>query len=257
MAAYGTQAPLVAASAGNHGAGLAWASRATGHPATIVIPDSTPDVKRALLNELGARVIIGGPDYDTAETHAVRLSQDGYRFVSAYNDTAVIAGQSTMLVELQEQLPNTNQLTVVIPVGGGGLLAGSTLVAATETHCVGVETHQSTAISAAVQRGQHTPVVVGQSLADGLAGNIEPSSVTPAIIAASSAELLTVTEQHIREAIAWVARHAGLICEGSAATTIAAYLSGQVQTAPTTTLVFALTGRNITPTTFQKVCESC
>lgn len=249
----GVRRRLVAASAGNHGAGLAWAARRLGGNATVVIPESTPAVKQATLAQLGAEVIVGGPDYDAAEAHALELAASGAVFVSAYNDTAVIAGQSTIVAEIQDQLPDADQLTVVVPVGGGGLLAGSVLAAGASTRCVGVESAASQAFSAAVQAGRHQPVMVGETIADGLAGNIAPDSMPPAVVAGAGVPLLAVSEAQIQHAVAWAARNLGLICEGSAVTPLAAYLAGMLPGDMSGDVVLVLTGRNIDEEVFTSI----
>lgn len=237
---------VVTASAGNHALGVAWASRMLDIPATIVVAETAAPVKIAKLRDLGADLILHGASYDEAEAHAIGLAAEGGHFLSAYNDTGVIAGQSTMLDEILAQLPDDGRaVTLIVPVGGGGLLAGIALRAAEmagrEIRLVGVEAEQSRAVSASVAAGRTIEVPIGETLADGLAGNVEPGSVTVDIIRDHDIELIAVTESEIREAIRALAFDHGVIAEGSAATAYAALgrvsREGQV--------VALVTGRNI------------
>lgn len=237
---------IVTASAGNHALGVAWASRQLGIPATIVVAETAAPVKIAKLRALGADLVLHGDSYDAAEAYGIELAADGGHFLSAYNDTHVVAGQSTVLDEALAQIPDDGQpMTLVVPVGGGGLLAGIALraaeIATRDIRLVGVETEQSQAVSAGVKAGRTIEVPVGATLADGLSGNVEPGSVTVDIIREIGADLITVTENEIREAIRSLAFDHGIIAEGASGTAYAAMRrirrEGHV--------VVLITGRNI------------
>lgn len=238
---------IVAASAGNHGLGLAWAAATFRREATIVLPDSAPKVKRAALEVSGARVVSGGPTYDSAEDHALTLASSGGTYISAYNNTDVIAGQATVMSEISQQLESPHTATVAVPVGGGGLAAGVALAANNETQIVGVETEPSRAVSTSISASCHQVVDVGDTVADGLAGNIEPTSVTPAILADKNVPVLAAAEEDIKKAVVWLAKNTGLIAEGSAVTPLAAWLNNQLPppNEAGSDLVFVVTGRNI------------
>jgi len=138
-------------------------------------------------------------------------------------------------------------MTVVVPLGGGGLLAGSILAsrqASPEIRLYGVEAARSMAVSTAVARGEIVTVEVGETLADGLAGNMEPGAMTPGIIA-GQADLVSVSEESIVDAIRYLQAKAGLVVEGSGAVGLAALRDGLIETRGTTVLL--LTGRNIAP----------
>jgi threonine dehydratase len=238
------QTRAVTASAGNHGLGVAWAAGRLGVPATIVIPITASAAKRAALRRYPVQVAEYGDGYDAAERHALDVASAGGVYVSPYNDPDVIAGQSTIGCELDEQLP-AGPLTVVCPVGGGGLCAGLALWAGTrpDTTLVGVEAAGSLAVSTSVRAGRVTDVEVGPTLADGLAGNLEPGSITPSVIAAGGVHLVAVTEEQLVRGIRHAALEIGLTLEGAGAAPLAALLSGLVPPAARTVLV--LTGRNI------------
>jgi threonine dehydratase len=234
---------FVTASAGNHGLGVAFAARTFGAAATIVVPENASAAKVEALRRLGADLVQYGQSYDEAELHALALAGGRTVFVSAYNDPEVIAGQATCTAEIREQVPGG--LTLLVPVGGGGLLAGTVLAAGPDIRIVGVETGASQAVSTATRAGHLVPVTVSPTLADGLAGNLEPGSITPAMAAPRVESFATVTEAEIAAAIRFLATRCGLVVEGAGAVGVAALLAGRI--APTGRVVAMLTGRNIAP----------
>jgi threonine dehydratase len=240
MGALETGEPAVTASAGNHGLGMAYAAARTGHDLTVVVAETASPAKIAAIEAHLVRLVRHGTRFDHAEQHALSLPG---RYVSAYNDPHVIAGQATIGYELDNQVPGP--LTVVAPLGGGGLLAGLSLWARKrgDVRVMGVESSVSRAVSAAVHAGRIEPVEIGESIADGLIGNLEPGSVTPDIVR-NRAELTAVTDAEIRAAMRWLFTQHGLVVEGSGACGIAAVLAGKVEIAGR--LVAVLTGRNIT-----------
>ena len=128
----------------------------------------------------------------------------GHALRSPYNDPDVIAGQATVARELASQVPDLG--TVVVPCGGGGLLSGVILaLAETGVRIVGVESEASPSMSAAVAAGAIVPIHVEPTVADGLAGNLEPGAVTVGIVASHHVEVLTVSEADIRSAMAFSA----------------------------------------------------
>jgi len=237
-------AGVVAASAGNHGLGVAYGATRLGIPATVVVPRTASAAKVAALAEFAVDLVQHGEDYDAAEAYAISIAGDGRAFISPYNDPNVIAGQATIGRELSDQL--TPPFTVVAPIGGGGLVAGLSLWATTQAgvRVVGVEAVASRAVSAAVTRGSIAPVPIADTLADGLAGNLEPGSITPEIIAKYTQALTAVTEAEIRDGMRFLAADHGLVVEGSGAVAIAALLAGKVE-AQGRRIVVVVTGRNI------------
>jgi threonine dehydratase len=235
--------PVVTASAGNHGLGVAFASLALGRSATVVVATTASPAKVDQLRRLGVDLVETGTSYDDAEAHALGLAAEGARFLSGYNDAAVIAGQGTIGLELDDQL--TGPLTVVCGVGGGGLASGLGLWASgrPDVRVVGVEAEASTAVSAALAAGHQVPVSVGDTLADGMAGNIEPGSVTVDLVARYVDELVTVSEAEIRSAIRYLAGERGYVAEGAGAVPVAALRAGKV--AVHGRPVAVVSGRNI------------
>jgi threonine dehydratase len=240
---------IVTASAGNHGLGIAWAAARLGVQATVVVPETASPVKIEALRSYPVTLVLQGQNYDAAEAHALSLAQDGTQFVSAYNDPQVMAGQGSIIAELSAQLDGS--FTALVPVGGGGLVSGIALAARlsiADIRVIGVEAAASRAVSTAAGAGHIVQVEVGPTIADGLAGNLDPSTVSPAIIRATGTRILAADEQSLRRAMRTLAADAGIYAEGSAAAGLAAFLDGQ---APVDRpVVVIVTGRNITPASF-------
>ena len=244
---------IVTASAGNHALGTAWASAKLGVPATVVVAETASSAKREALSQLPIELIVHGQDYDAAEAHALTLAADPDRqatYVSPYNDPQVIAGQSTLLDELLDQLEGNRPLTVVAGVGGGGLVSGLSMRAhelSTDDRpirIIGVEAAESLAVSAAVKAGDTYEVPIGDTIADGLSGNLEPGSITVGLIAEYTDHLVKVSEAQLYAAIRWLAKHHGIIAEGAGAAPTAAILAGMIDL-EVGDVVAVISGRNI------------
>ena len=233
---------VIAASAGNHGLAVAWAASLFGLRATVVVSEQASPAKIAKLRAQPIELILHG-DSDAAEAYAPTLVGPGSTYVSPYNDTIVIAGQSTLGRELDAQ--TSGPLTVVVPVGGGGLLAGIALWARGrgDIELVGVEACASLAVSTAVAAGEVTPITDGETLADGLSGNIEVGSVTVPLLA--GVRFSCVDEAQIRAGMRWLMVNHGLVAEGAGAAGVAAVLAGKVET--DRRIVAIVSGRNVTP----------
>jgi threonine dehydratase len=248
---------VVAASAGNHGLGVAFAASRLGAEVTVVVPTGASAAKVSALRQFDVRLVLHGEGYREAETHALDLAaREGSRYVSPYNDPDVIAGQSTLARELADQVPDLG--TVVVPCGGGGLLAGVILgLDGTGVRIVGVESEASPSMSAAVAAGAIVPINVEPTVADGLAGNLEPGAVTVDIALEHHVEILTVSESDIRSAMAFSAHKMGLVLEGAGAVGVAALRAGVVAPdADGRATVVILTGRNVAPKLLSEILHS-
>ena len=245
---------VVTASSGNHALGVAWAAERLGISATLVVPVSTSPAKLDTLRRFQATVVIHGDGYEHAERHARSLATGGLRYVSASSNPDVIAGQATIGAELLAQLPGP--LTVVCGVGGGALASGLGLVASASGRMsvIGVEAAASLAMSTAVNAGVVIPVEVGKTLADGLAGNLEPGIITVDLIRQHVGRLISVTEEQIADAIRYLAREHGIVAEGSGAASVAAILAGAIPVNGQTVAI--ITGRNITFQALADVLQS-
>jgi threonine dehydratase len=233
---------VVTASAGNHGLAVAWAAAELGLEATVVVAETASPAKIEALRRFPATLVQHGPDYDAAERHALTL--EGH-YVSPYNDREVIAGAGTLALELADAE------TIVVPVGGGGLAAGVGLAASGRV--IGVVAEASPAMLAAVEAGRAVEVELRETLADGLAGNIEPGSVTVELCRRHLTAIVAVGEEEIEEAMRHLVREYGLVTEGSGAAAVAALLAGKV--APEGRTVAVLSGRNVTLETFAGVLQ--
>ena len=248
---------VVAASAGNHGLGVAYAASKLGAQVTVVVPTGASAAKVSALRQFDVRLVLHGEGYREAETHALDLAvREGSRYVSPYNDPDVIAGQATLARELVEQVPRLG--TVVVPCGGGGLLSGVILaLAGSSVRIVGVESEASPSMSAAVAAGGIVPINVEPTVADGLAGNLEPGAVTVDIALQHRVEILTVSESDIHSAMAFSAHKMGLVLEGAGAVGVAALRAGVCTPDPDgRATVVILTGRNVAPKVLSEVLHS-
>ncbi len=248
---------VVASSAGNHGLGLAYASSNLGARVTVVVPTGASAAKVSALQQFDVRLVLHGDGYREAETHALELAaSEGSRYVSPYNDPDVIAGQSTLARELLEQVPNLG--TVIVPCGGGGLLSGIILgLEGSGVRVVGIESEASPSMSTALAAGGIVPINVEPTVADGLAGNLEPGAVTVDIALEHDVAVLTVSEADIRSAMAFSATKMGLVLEGAGAVGVAALRAGVVTPdANGKETVVILTGRNVAPKLLSEVLHS-
>ena len=239
--------PIVTASAGNHGLGVAFAAARLDARATVVVPEHASEAKLAALERFPITLVRHGDSYDDAERHALALTDEGAAFVSPYNDPDVIVGQATIGTELRAQIPEL--ATIVTPIGGGGLASGLGLaVAGSSTRVVGVEAAQSPALRSALDAGHPVPIEVGATLADGLAGNLEPGTITFDLVRRLVADVVTVSEAEIAEAMRFLVREHGIVVEGSAAVAVAAVATGRAPEAPGPVAI-VLTGRNVSTAT--------
>ncbi len=248
---------VVAASAGNHGLGVAYAASKLGARVTVVVPEGASAAKVAALQQFDVRLVLHGEEYGEAEAHALALAaEEGGRYVSPYNDADVIAGQATLARELRAQVPSLG--TVVVPCGGGGLLAGTVLaLQGTGVRVVGIESEASPSMSTALAAGAVMPIEVEPSVADGLAGNLEAGTVTLRVALAHGVEVLTVSEADIRSAMAYAAAKTGFVLEGAGAVGVAALRTGVVTPdAGSGQTVVLLTGRNVAPKLLSEVLYS-
>lgn len=236
---------VVTASAGNHGSALAWAARRLGLTARVYIPATAPAAKREQLRRLGAE-LVEADTYDAAERRAIdEAARSADVFVSPYNDRDVIAGAGTAALEMFDDEPDLD--VVVVPLGGGGLLSGAGLAARArraQAVVIGAEAEASPAFTAALAAGRTVHIDVRPTLADGLAGNLEPDSQTFPLVRDLAHRVAVVPESSIVEAIRGLVLRERLVAEGASATAVGALLHGGLDLAGRRVGVI-LTGRNI------------
>jgi threonine dehydratase len=240
---------VLTCSAGNHGLGLAEAARLTGIAATIVVPENASPAKVAGLRRSGVELLLIGKDYDEAEARAPEIARArGLTFVSPYDDPAVIAGAGTVALETLLALPEAG--TIVVPVGGGGLAAGIGVVARAinpALRVIGVQSEASAAMTASLIAGELVPVESGPTLADGLAGNIAPGSITFPLVRDHLDDVITVSETAIAAAmLTFLDRH-HLVVEGSGAVGLAALRENKLTATPAP-IVLIVSGGNVATT---------
>lgn len=217
---------LLAASAGNHAQGVALAGRKMGVPVTIYMPLATPEAKVQATRKYGATVKLIGQSFDDAYL-AARSAQlaTGATFVHPFDDLAIIEGQATVAMEMLQQQPDLD--TIVVPAGGGGLLAGTALAVKTirpTVKVIGVQAENAPAIVSKFHDTKSGMVPFLQTLADGIRVK-DPGKVTMDIIENYVDGMITVTEQEIASAILFMLEREKTLVEGAAGAAIAAVLN--------------------------------
>ena len=192
-------------------------------------PANAPATKLDAIRRHGATLRAEARDYDEAEKQAKEFaSKDGGTFISPYNDDDVIAGAATVATEMFEEVPEIE--TLVVPIGGGGLISGVAVAAtavAPACEIVGIEVAASNAFQVSVRAGRLVEIVPGETIADGLGGNPDPETVTFGYIKELVDRIDTVTEEELSAAIAGLVEHEHLVAEGAGAAAVAALIGGR------------------------------
>jgi threonine dehydratase len=222
-------AGVVAGSAGNHAQSLAYAARIFGVPCEVYMPADASVGKMAAVRAFGAEVHAAGDAVDeTVEMARARAEEAGFLFVHPFDDLDVIAGQAGVGLELLEDRPGLG--TVVVPIGGGGLISG---VAAAirqvrpEVRIVGVEAERCSPFAASVAAGAPVSVDSVATIADGIAVK-RPGEITLPLVEQLVDEIVTVSESAIAEAMALLLERSKLVVEGAGAASLAAVTSGLI-----------------------------
>jgi threonine dehydratase len=235
---------LVTASAGNHGRALAYACALFDIPLTVFIAAGAPRAKVDAIARSGAELRTC-TDYDEAERRAKRFAREGGgTYISPYSHPDVIAGAGTIGLELAAQLPDLDM--VVVPIGGGGLVSGIGIAVKAllpDARVIGVEVAASCPFTKSLAAGRLVTIDVGPSLADGLTGNLDPDTMTLDIVRDLVDEIVVVSEDDLRAALAGVVAEEHLVIEGAAAAAPAALLSGKIRARGNTAVV--LSGANV------------
>jgi threonine dehydratase len=223
---------VVAASAGNHAQGVALAATKRGVDATIVMPKTAPQAKIDATRGYGGSVELVGRDFQAATAHAREVAAaGGAEFVHAFDDPAIVAGQGTLGVEMCEGVPDLD--TVVVPIGGGGLMGGiSTAFAelSPDTRVVGVQAEGAATVADSLEKGEPVTLEEVDTIADGIAtGGV--SEVTLSLIERHVDDVVTVTNGQIADAILLLMERAKQVVEGAGAASVAATLSDDLDVA--------------------------
>ena len=236
---------VVAGSAGNHAQGVAVAARSAGVKATIVMPEWASIAKQEATLAYGARVIIAGQTLEESVAHARTLAEEGMLFVHPYDDDDVIAGQGTVGTEILDDLKETDM--IIVPVGGGGLIAGiATAAKGISPSCriIGVQAAGCPSAYEALRTGTPVSVAPEPSLADGIRVARTGTRTLP-VIRSFVERVVLVGEDAIADAMLRLIERKKVIAEGAGATPLAALLGGAIQIAPGSTIVLVISGGNI------------
>ena len=237
---------VVAASAGNHAQALAFHSARLQVPCTIVMPETAPLIKVANTKGYGARVFQTGQTLSDGLAEVERIvARERAVAVHAFNDLAVMAGQGTIGLEIVVQVPEAS--TIVVPVGGGGMISGIAVAAKAlrpDVRIVGVEAAASPGAAKSLEAGAPGPVESADTLADGIAVKRVGALAYP-LLESLVDEWAVVSEREIADAVFFLLVREKVVVEGAGAVAAAALLEGKVETAPGETVVCVLSGGNI------------
>lgn len=244
---------VVASSAGNHGLGVAYAAKHFGVQATIFVPSTAPKVKRDGIIALGATIDTSQPDYDAAMDAAKAFAaQRGATFINPCLGEMLLAGQGTVALEILGDIPDL--ATLVVNVGGGGLLGGcASLVraAAPAVRIVGAQSENTAAMSRSLAAGRLVEIESVPTLADGLAGQIDDEAFD--IGRHGLDDIVVLSEAEIGRAIAWLWTEEHQRVEGAGACGVGAVLLGRVRVATPAAIV--VSGGNIDPAKLERILE--
>jgi threonine dehydratase len=247
---------VIACSAGNHAQGVAKSASMFGVPATIVMPESAPLIKVSATKGYGADVVLFGESFEEAKDHAHQLEKErNLVFVHPFEDPYVIAGQGTIGLELLDQIPDVD--TIVVPVGGGGLISGISLVAKAinpKVRIIGVQSSQAPGMNELYHSGVMAKRV-GRALtiADGIAVKYPSKTMYESFIKKYVDDIVTVSDSEIAEAIVFLIERVKTVAEGSGAAALAAGLGGKVTLGKSN--CFFISGGNIDLNVISRVIE--
>jgi threonine dehydratase len=247
---------VIAASAGNHALGLAYHGSLLGVAVTVVMPRFAPLVKRTTCRRLGANIILHGDSFRQAREHAQQLAREqGLAYIHGFDDPAIIAGQGTIGLEILEQVPDVD--AIVVPVGGGGLIAGVSLAVKSlrpETQIIGVEPRGAASFSLSLAAGKPVEAQVQSTLADGLAvGKV--GDLAFSIAQGRVDRVVTVDEEMLSLAVLRLLELEKSVVEGAGGAPLAAFLAGELNDLAGKRVVLILSGGNIDPMIVSRVIE--
>ncbi len=214
---------LITASAGNHAQGVAYAAKAYGCRAVIVMPTATPLIKINRTKALGAEVVLYGDVYDEACEHALQLAREkGYTFIHPFDDLAVATGQGTIAMEIYKELPLVDM--ILVPVGGGGVATGISTLAKLlnpRIQVIGVEPEGAACLSASLEKGEVMTLPAVNTIADGTAVKTPGTKVFP-YLQQNLDSVVTVPDAELVEAFLDMVENHKMVVENSGLLTVAA-----------------------------------
>ncbi len=247
---------VIAASAGNHAAALSYHGKLLNVPVTVVMPLVAPFMKIQTCERMGARVLLHGSDIDEARQHAMQfVEEQGLTYINGFDDPHIIAGQGTLGLEILEQVPDCD--AIVVPIGGGGLIAGLALAVKTlrpAVKIIGVQSDRTASYDAAMKAGKPVTIAMSPTLADGLAvprvGNNAFAIARPRVD-----KTVIVSEPMIALAVLRLVELEKAVVEGAGATPLAALLGGQLPELRGKKVVLPLCGGNIDTNILGRIIE--
>lgn len=255
LAEEGKTKAIVACSAGNHAQGCAFAASAMGMKATIVMPKTTPIAKINATEGYGAKAELYGDCYDDAYLRAREIEKtEGAAFIHPFDDEDVIAGQGTLGLEMLEEVPDLD--CVIVPAGGGGLLAGVALAVKSinpKVSVIGVQAEGAPAIALSFREKKHIATDSVYTIADGIAVK-NPGDITMDLIDKYADDVVTVSDGDIASAIIHLIERTKLVVEPAGATPLALLLSGKLNVRGKK-VACLLSGGNIDVSTIGKIID--
>jgi threonine dehydratase len=236
---------VIAASAGNHAQGVAVAAHSAGIPATIVMPEWSSLSKQDATRGYGAQVVIHGQTLEESIMMAKEIASQGSLFIHPYDDEEVIAGQGTIALEILADLPETDM--IIIPVGGGGLIAGIATAAKAkkpDIRIIGVQTEACPSAGEAIRHGSPYRIPVRKTIADGIRVAETGKSTLP-VIQHYVDHLALASEDEIADAMLLLLERKHVVAEGAGAVPLATLLNGSIDVQSGSTIVLVISGGNI------------
>ena len=248
------EAGVVTASAGNHAQGVALAATRAGVDSTIVMPEHAPITKVKATERYGGRVVLHGADYNDAQDKAHEIeTEEGRTYVHAFDDPYVMAGQGTIGLEIVEDCPDLD--TVIVPIGGGGLISGiATAVKeqVPDARVIGVQAEGASSVADSLKKGEITPLDSVDTIADGIATrNVGEAPFE--VIRERVDEVVTVSDEEIAVALTYLLERSKTLVEGAGAVALAALLFDKFDYEENEIVVPALCGGNIDMNTLTTV----
>jgi threonine dehydratase len=248
---------VVTASAGNHAQGVALAASLNNIRSTIVLPEMAPLTKVVATRNFGADVILRGTTFDEAVAYSRELEKEhGYTYVHAFDDERIVAGQGTVGIEIAEDLPTVD--TVVVPIGGGGIISGIAIAIKSllpGVRVIGVQAANVSTIKGSLEAGEPVECATYEAtIADGIAVK-RPGVITLPLIRKFVDDVVTVTEEEIAVGIFHCVQNAHIVTEGAGAAGVAALIAGKIRLSPENTVCAVLCGGNIDGNLLARIIE--
>ncbi|WP_347357273.1 threonine ammonia-lyase [Bdellovibrio sp.] len=246
---------VVASSAGNHAQGVALSAKLAGVKSTIVMPENASISKASATREYGANVVLKGEIYDEAFEHAQKLEKEhGFTFVHPYQDPYVIAGQGTIGIEVLEKVPDLD--SIIVPIGGGGLISGVALAMKSinpKVRVIGVQSDRSPGMAHLFNKQPLSQAKRAATIADGIAIKNPSQMMLDNFISKYVDEVVTVSDDEIAEAIVFLMERAKAVAEGSGAAAMAAAMSRNLNLGKKTCVI--VSGGNIDLNIVSKIID--